>query len=117
MKIFMPAVILLLLTGACMNPPKRFTEKRLVIASKGSARIEELNMTISNAGCGRKWMINNGGEKPFCDLMVKMNDSTYRFGDSFEPLYICNYKLVIDKMNPWGGWEDSVPPGGCRIII
>ncbi len=74
-------------------------------------------MTIINAGCGRKWMTGNGGERPYCDLMVKMKDSVYRFGDSFEPLYIKNIKLVIDKMNPWGREEDSVPPGGCRIIV
>ena len=100
-----------------MYPPERFTEKRLVIGSKQSARIDELGMTISNGGCGRKWMANNGGERPYCDLMVKWNDTTYRFGDSFEPLYIRNLRLVIDKMNPWGREEDSVPPGGCRIII
>jgi hypothetical protein len=104
------------ITG-CMYPPERFTEKRVVIGSKQSTRINELGMTISNGGCGRKWMTNNGGERPYCDLVVKWKDTTYRFGDSFEPLYINNLKLVIDKMNPWGREVDSVPAGGCRIIV
>src|SRR5687768_15315860 len=117
MKLFiLVGSIFLLLTG-CMYPPERFTEKRLVIGSKQSAHIDELGMTISNGGCGRKWMTNDAGERPFCDLTVKWKDTTYRFGDSFEPLYIHNVKLVIDKMNPWGREEDSVPAGGCRIII
>ncbi len=110
-------VVCILAAMACMYPPKKFTEKRLVIASKETARINELNMTISNGGCGRQWMANNGGERPYCDLVVKIKDSTWHFGDSFEPLYINNLKLVIDKMNPWGREEDSVPPGGCRIIV
>jgi hypothetical protein len=62
-------------------------------------------------------MANNGSERPYCDLTVKMKDSIYRFGDSFDPLYIKNLKLVIDKMNPWGREEDSVPPGGCRVTV
>jgi hypothetical protein len=100
-----------------MYPPEKFTEKRLVIASKQTVSIKELNLSITNGGCGRKWMTDNGGERPYCDLTVKMKDSTWRFGDSFDPLYINNLKLVIDKMNPWGRTEDSVPPGGCRIIV
>lgn len=103
--------------AACMHPAERFTEKILIIGSKQSATIDELGMTITNGGCGRKWMIDNSGERPYCDLTVKMKDSTYRFGNSFDPLYIRNIKLVIDKMNPWGREEDSVPAGGCRIIV
>ena len=114
---FLFSGILLMLMIGCMNPPKRFTEKRLVIASKESASIKELGMTITNGGCGRKWMTDNGGEKPYCDLTVNTKDSIYHFGDSFEPLYIKNIKLVVDKMNPWGREEDSVPAGGCRVIV
>ena len=105
---------------ACMNPPKKFTEKRLVIASKKTVRINELNMSITNGGCGRKWISEDDKpayERPYCDLVVKVKDSTWHFGDSFSPLYIKDLKLVIDKMNPWGSEEDSVPPGGCRIIV
>ena|SRR5690349_1254817 len=117
MKIFILVNVTFFLLAACMYPPKKFTEKRVVIASKGSATIDEINMTISNGGCGRKWMADNGGERPYCELTVKFKDSIYRFGNSFEPLYIQNFKLLIDKMNPWGREEDSVPAGGCRIIV
>jgi hypothetical protein len=105
---------------ACMYPPKKFTEKRLVIASNQTVNINELNMSITNSGCGRKWISEDNKpayERPYCDLTVKMKDSTWHFGNSFDPLYIKNLKLVIDKMNPWGREEDSVPPGGCRIIV
>ena len=111
------AGILFLAVAGCMSTPEKFTEKRLVIASNQTVRIDELNMSITNGGCGRKWMADNGGERPYCELSVKMKDSTWHFGDSFDPLYIKNLKLVIEKMNPWGREEDSVPPGGCRIIV
>ena len=106
-----------LLMTRCSNPPKPFTEKRIVLANKQTIRIEELEMTITNRGCSRKWMTDNGGEKPYCDLQVKVDDSVYQFGDSFAPLFIRNFKLEIDKMNPMGREEDSVPPGGCRVIV
>ena len=111
---------LFLVVVGCMNPPEKFTEKRLVIANNETVKIKELDMSITNGGCGRKWIVEDGhaaGEKPYCELTVKVKDSTWRFGNSFDPLYVRNLKLVIDKMNPWGSWEDSVPPGGCRIIV
>ncbi|MEK7224100.1 MAG: hypothetical protein AAB221_00260 [Bacteroidota bacterium] len=106
--------------AACMHPVKKFTEKRLVVASNQTVSISELDMTIRNEGCGRKWLSEEGKpsfERPFCDITVKYKDSTYYFGDSFAPLYITNLKLVIDKMNPWSREEDSIPAGGCRIIV
>ena len=106
--------ILFLVVAGCMYPPKKFTEKRLVIASKQTVRIEELDMSITNWGCSLR---SDYFEKVYCDLIVKTKDSTWHFGDSFDPLYIKNLKLVIDKMNPWGREEDSVAPGGCRIIV
>jgi hypothetical protein len=117
MKLLILIIIVFSFFAACMHPPKKFTERTLIIGSKQSASISELGMTITNGGCGRKWMADNGGERPYCDLTVKMKDSTYHFGSSFEPLYIRNIKLIIDKMNPWGREEDSVPAGGCRIIV
>lgn len=117
--------IFFLAVAGCMYPPKKFTEKRLVIARNETVRINELDMTITNNGCGRKWIMENAkdGEdiegfiRLYCDLLVKTNDSTWHFGSSFDPLYIKNLKLLIDKMNPWGREEDSVPPGGCRVIV
>lgn len=100
-----------------MHAPEEFKEKRIVIGSRQSVTISELKMTITNGGCGRQWMSDGGGESPYCDLEVKMPDSTYHFGNSFKPLFIKNLKLEIDKMNPWNVTEDSVPPGGCRIVV
>ena len=117
---FFRPVVLLLIAAGCMHPPKKFTEKRLVVASNQTVSISELNMTIRNDGCGRKWISEDDKpafERPFCDITVKYKDSTYHFGGSFDPLYITNLKLVIDKMNPWGREEDSIPAGGCRIIV
>ena len=115
--IFIILTVAFLASIACMYPPKKFTEKRMIIASKETVRINELEMTLINNGCGRKWMGDFRGERSYCDLVLKTKDSTWYFGDSFNPLYIKNLKLVIDEMNPWGREEDSVPPGGCRIIV
>lgn len=116
MKSLIPVSFIIFFTASCMYPPKKFTARTLVIEGKQSARIDELDMTITNGGCGRKWMVD-GGERPYCDLLVKVKDSTYRFGQSFDPLYIRNIKLVVDRMNPWGRMEDSIPAGACRIIV
>lgn len=117
--IFISAVVYLLAIG-CMSRPEKFTEKKLIVASKQTVVIKELSMSITNAGCGRKWIWEDDKpayEKAYCDITVKLKDSTYRFGDSFSPLYIKNLKLVVEKMNPWGREEDSIPPGGCRITV
>lgn len=117
--IFISACVYLLVVG-CMSRPDKFTEKKLIVASKQTVVIKELSMSITNAGCGRKWISEDDKpayERAYCDLTVKLKDSIYHFGDSFSPLYIKNLKLVVDKMNPWGREEDSIPPGGCRIII
>ncbi|MBI5856871.1 MAG: hypothetical protein HZB42_04395 [Sphingobacteriales bacterium] len=103
-----------------MSPKEKFTEKKFVIEKNQTVAIYELDISITNAGCMRQWVSEEGKlthEKPFCPLTVKMKDSTYHFGDSFSPLYIKNLKLVVDKMNPWEGTEDSIPPGGCRVIV
>lgn len=118
-RFFWSAVLLMIVAG-CMQPPKKFTEKKLVVGSNQTVSISELDMTIHNDGCGRRWLSEDDKpafERPFCDVTVKIKDSTYYFGDSFAPLYISNLKLVIDKMNPWGREQDSVPAGGCRIIV
>lgn len=117
--IFISVLVFMLAIG-CMSQPEKFTEKTLVVASKQTVRIKELGLTITNGGCGRKWISEEGKpayERAYCDLTVKMKDSVFHFGDSFAPLYIKNLKLAIDKMNPWGREEDSIPAGGCRIIV
>lgn len=114
----LPVILFVAATG-CMYPPKKFTEKRLVIPGMQTVRVEELDISITNGGCGKEWITDSDPpyEKPYCNLVVKTKDSTWHFGSSFDPLYIKNLKLVIDKINDRTSNEDSVPPGGCRIII
>jgi hypothetical protein len=100
---------------SCMHSPSRFSEKKFVIGAKQTVRVAEIGMSVTNEGCGRKWIGNE--ERPYCDISVRFKDSIYHFGESFAPLFILNYKLEIEKMNPWGREEDSVPAGGCRINI
>lgn len=103
--------------SGCTQKAGNFTERSLVVKKDETVRIRELDMSITNKGCGRKWMVNNGGESPFCELEVKVSDSVYHFGNSFDSLVIKDLSLKIDKMNPWNVMEDSVPGGGCRIIV
>lgn len=117
--IFFSAAVYLIV-GGCMSRPGKFTEKKFIISSNQTVRIEELSLSVTNNGCGREWTSEEGKpayERAYCDLTVKMEDSVFHFGDSFAPLYIKNLKLAIDKMNPWGREEDSIPAGGCRIIV
>jgi hypothetical protein len=116
---FILVAILLLAISACEGPPARFTEKRMVIASKETVKLAEIGLSITNNGCGREWISEKGKpayERAFCGLVVKYKDSTAQSRDGY-PIYIKDIKVLIDKMNPWGVVEDSVPPGGCRVII
>jgi len=114
-----PSLITFLLTAgilaACGEPTPPFTEKQLVIGSKETIRLSEIDLSITNNGCGRQW--EGEAEKPYCELVIKYKDSTFKAGDSFKPVYVGTIKIEIDKMNPWAKTEDSVPPGGCRIIV
>lgn len=106
--------------GCSSQAQKEFTEKKLVIASKQTAEVKELDLSITNNGCGRKW-ISEGDkpsfEQPYCDLVIKRKDSTIYAGGDFKPVYIGNIEITLDRINPWGVVEDSVPPGGCRVWI
>ena len=103
------------MTAGCSSQPKEFTDKKLVIPSKQTVKIKELDLSITNNGCGRQW--ESGAERPYCDLVIKRNDSTLHAGGDFKPVYIGNIEITIDKINPWGKEEDSIPPGGCRVWI
>lgn len=113
-------ILLLLITAGCMYPPKTFEDKRLIIASGEVVNISELGMSIHNHGCGRQWTSGKNEpaiEEVFCDITVKTSDSTYHFSRKSKTLYIKNIKFEIDGMNPWGREEDSIPPGGCRMLV
>lgn len=114
------AVSLFMLMSSCGNPSKPFTERKIIIGNKETIRISELDLSITNNGCGREWSSDGGHssfEKPYCELVIRRKDSTKHAGRNFDPVYIGNVKIEIDKMNPWSREEDSIPPGGCRVIV
>lgn len=116
-NLLLSACSLLVMGNGCTGKASNFTERSFVVNRDETVRIVELDMSIYNKGCGRMWMTDNGGERAFCELEVKTGDSIYRFGRSYDSLVIKDVSLKIDKMNPWNNMEDSVPAGGCRIIV
>ena len=101
-----------LITAVCSNPSNDFTGRKLVIASNGTVKMKELDLSITNNGCGRKWIVlegKAGGERPYCGLVIKHKDSTIYAGSDFSPVYTGNIEITLDKINPWGREEDSVP--------
>lgn len=106
---------LFILAGCNSQLQKEFTERKLVIDSKQTVTVKELSLSITNNGCGREWVA--GAERPYCELVIRHKDSIIHAGGDFKPIYIANIEIKIDKMNPWGREEDSVPPGGCRLLV
>ena len=98
---------------------KEFQDKKITVASNETVNIKELDLKITNEGCGRYWKTENDppSEIPYCGLVIMHKDSIIRAGTSFHPFYIGNIEITIDRMNPWGTMEDSVPPGGCRLWV
>ncbi|HEV7783314.1 MAG TPA: hypothetical protein VGO58_18690 [Chitinophagaceae bacterium] len=112
--------IAVIITAGCSSPSKPFTEKRYTLASKETLKIGELNMTIINNGCGRKWIVEGehpAFERAYCDIVINRGDTTMHAGNDSDPVYIGDIEIDIERMNPWGSWEDSIPPGGCRLRI
>lgn len=105
----------LIIAGCSSQSPKEFKEKKLIVASKETVKIKQLDLSVTNNGCGRQWV--SGEERPYCDLIIKHKDSIFYAGSNFKPVYIGNIEITIDRMNPWGREEDSVPAGGCRIWV
>ncbi len=108
------------ITAACSSQTKEFTDKKLIIANKETVKIKELDLSITNNGCGRKWIVEDGKpayERAYCDLLIEHKDSIIYTGGDFQPVQIGNIEITLDKMNPWGREEDSVPPGGCRVWL
>lgn len=116
----LPVIVFCCSIASCMNPPEPFTEKRIIVAGKSTVTISEVNLQITNNGCGRKWESEGDEpayEKPFCELIFKRNGTTVHGGSDFKPIYIGNIHVEIEQINPWGRTEDSIPPGGCRILV
>jgi hypothetical protein len=113
------ATCYILLEG-CSNAAKDFTERRIVVGSKQTVKVKELGLSITNYGCGRKWESadgKNGIEKPYCELEIQYKDSIINAGNDFKPILIGDAQIQLDKINPWGKEEDSIPPGGCRLLV
>lgn len=103
------------------NSIKEFSNKKIIIGSKETVKVKELDLIITNNGCGRKWIMNEknkgGSEVPYCELVIKYKDSTILAGNNFDAIQIGDAEITIDRMNPWGVLEDSVPPGACRLWV
>jgi len=124
MKTTLPflAIAAFLLSGAgCSSRAQQdFSEKRLVIPAKQTVSVKELDLTITNNGCGRQWVVDKdkeGYERPYCELLIRYKDSALQAGDDFKPVFIGPIQITLDRINPWGREEDSIPPGGCRVRV
>lgn len=109
----------IMVTG-CGNSAKEFMERKLIIASKQTVEVKELGLSITNYGCGRQWESvdgKNGIEKPYCELEIQYKDSIINAGSDYRPIFIGDAEIQLDKINPWGKEEDSIPPGGCRLLV
>ena len=111
-----------LLFAAChsSNSQNRtITERKLVVASKETVKVKDLDLEITNKGCGRKWISegdNPSYEQAYCDIIIKHKDTLLAVGTA-ENYYAGDIEIILDRMNPWGREEDSVPAGGLRLII
>lgn len=97
-----------------------FTEKSFVIRNKQTITVNQLDLSITNNGCGRHWVNEDGKpgiERPFCEIKLKRGDKTAVMGNDFKPVYIGNLLVQLEKINPWQREEDSIPPGGCKVLV
>lgn len=97
-----------------------FKEGKFIIPPRQTIQVSSIGLTITNQGCGRKW-INEGNkpgyEKPYCDLVISKGEKTIMAGSDFQPVYLGNIQVQVEKINPWNTIEDSIPPGGCRVLV
>jgi len=101
---------------SCAERAQPFTEAKYVIRNNQTVRLSQYNLSITNKGCGRKWM-SDGVEKPYCDIEIRNNDSTFYLHDRAKPLYVGNLIITLEKINPWGREEDSLPAGACQVWV
>ena len=63
--------VLLFLFDAGCSTTKEFTDREIIVESNQTVAIKELDLKITNKGCGRDWVSDDIGqsyEKPVCDL-------------------------------------------------
>ncbi len=122
MKSLLPLFVItvcIAFTG-CSERVKPFTERRIIVGSKQTVKISELGLTITNNGCGRKWVSDGENplyEKAYCDIVLEREGKTITAGKDSDPVYFGDLEIDIERMNPWGREEDSVPAGGCRLWV
>lgn len=116
---YLSFLITIFFAAGCSSQ-SNFKEKRVTIPAHETVRINEIDLSIHNKGCGRKWVSEGDKpsfERPYCDLEIKRGGKSITAGGDFKPVYIGNVEIVLEKINPWGREEDSVPPGGCRVWV
>src|SRR5688500_15811878 len=119
----LPVYLLIFLLGIShMHCSEResFSEERFIIRKNQTVRVNQLDLSITNRGCGRQWIdkaAGQGYERPYCDIEVRRGDKVSSAGEDFEPVYIGNLMVQVEKMNPWERLEDSIPPGGCKVLV
>jgi hypothetical protein len=109
-----------MISGCKKADKKEFTEKMITIAANDSVSIKEIDLTVINQGCGREWYKMDGehsGERPYCELLIRHKDLSRAVSQRSDPIYIGEVEILVDKINPWGREEDSIPPGGCRLLV
>ena len=111
--IFATAASLLSCSGNSQT--KSFMDQLIIVKSEETVQVKGAGLKITNNGCGREW--GEFGERVYYRIQVRKGDSTWQMPAHSDPLYIEDLQLTVDKANPWGREEDSVPPGGCRISI
>lgn len=105
---------------ASCSDRETFREGSFIISSNQTKKISGLDLSITNNGCGRKWITEEnkpGYEVPFCDLHISRGEKTIIAGNDYKPVYLGNVEVTLEKINPWNRTEDSIPPGGCKVHV
>ncbi len=118
--LYILTIVVMLASPGCGDRYRVFEDQRLIIPVNKTIRVKGADLSITNKGCGRKWMATEGKpayEQPYCSLELRYNGKTSLFSEGYGPFYAGEMEVRIEKMNPWGGEEDSIPPGGCRVLV
>ncbi len=113
-------IALLTLSAASCSSTKEFTDREIIVESKETVVIKELDLKITNKGCGRQWESKEGKEPyetAYCELVYQLKDSVKYAGDSYKPVYFGDIEIKLTGMNPWSAAEKGIPGGGCRLSI
>lgn len=124
MRLFQRGCLLLLLSATLACQHRSLSQDLLpgkyIIRANETVRIQGRSVQVTNKGCGRKWISNNNQpafESAYCDIVIKSDDSTINTSGDNDPYYIDDLEIMVDRMNPWGAMEDSVPAGAIRIAV